>query len=463
MLSALTSQKKLLIGSLSLAVITLPFSISLCHIALILFLIISLTQQTGFLNNKSFRDNLLVILFAALLIIHVVGMLYTENITYGLTQLEKKIFLFTIPLLIAGSVRFQRNEVVFIFCVFIITCVIASLVCLINSFYQVKLFMDRSIALSDFNYLGTTPYAQINSHASVNWMLLSYRSLASGIAMHPTYLSLYFVFCIIILFDFFHSRLLQTSNRRWLAIGLIIYFSVFVVFLSSRIIIIGLIALFFFTFLRSSNLIQNTWKKVGYAFLVTAGIILLIYINPITRYRCYQELTVASLAIKPNHIYKNSTEIRASLWWLGLKSIQNVNWIWGSGTGDAQDTMRRMSNTYNVKNILNAANPHNQFLCTVLQHGIMGMFVLMALLAIPMKIAWAGREYFVFAFCSLFILTCLTEPVLELQKGIDFFAIFYPLILFHYCPHKLNSIKNKISYGWKRASSTKRYQDASVL
>lgn len=115
-----------------------------------------------------------------------------------------------------------------------------------------------------------------------------------------------------------------------------------------------------------------------------------------------------------------------------------------SGTGDAQDTMRRMSNTYNVKNILNAANPHNQFLCTVLQHGIMGMFVLMALLAIPMKIAWAGREYFVFAFCSLFILTCLTEPVLELQKGIDFFAIFYPLILFHYCPHKLNSIKNKI-------------------
>jgi len=435
MLLALTSQKKLLITSLSLAVITLPFSISLCHIALILFLLISITQQVWFLSNKSLRDNLLVILFAALLIIHLVGMLYTENIAYGLTQLEKKIFLFIIPLLIAGSVRFQRNEVAFIFCVFIITSVIAGLVCLINSFYQIKMFMDGGIALSDFNYLGTTPYEQINPHASVNWMLLSYRSLASGIAMHPTYLSLYFVFCIIILLDFFDSSLLQSSNRRSLAIGLIIYFSVFVVFLSSRIIIIGLITLFFFTFLRS-NLIHNTWKKVGYTFLVIAGMVLLIYVNPVTRYRCYQELSVTSLDIKPNHIYKNSTEIRASLWWLGFKSIQSVNWIWGSGTGDAQDTMRRMSNVYNVKNILDATNPQNQFLCTVLQHGVMGMFILIALLAIPMKIAWAGREYFVFTFCSLFFLTCFTEPVLELQKGIDFFAIFYPLILFHYCPYK---------------------------
>ena len=462
MLLALTSQKKLLIASLSLAVITLPFSIPLCHIALILFLIISLTQQAGFLSHKSFRDNLLVILFAALLITHLVGMLYTENIAYGLTQLEKKIFLFFVPLLLAGSVRFERNEVVFIFCVFITSCVIASLVCLINSFYQIKLLMDGSIILSDFNYLGTTPYEQINPNTSVNWMLVSYRSLASGIAMHPTYLSLYLVFCIIILFDFFDSRLLQTSKQRSLAIGLIIYFSVFVVFLSSRIIIIGLIALFFVTFLRSP-LIRNTWQKLGYTFFVIVGIILLTYTNPITRYRCYQELSVTSLNIKPNHIYKNSTEIRASLWWLGLKSIPNINWIWGSGTGDALDTMKRTSDAYNVKNIIDAANPQNQFLCTVLQHGIMGMFVLMALLAIPMRIAWAGQQYFVLTFCSLFILTCFTEPVLELQKGIDFFAIFYPLILFHYCPHKLNSNKNKTSYGRERTSSTKCYQDTAVL
>jgi len=442
--------------SLSLAVAFLPFSISFCHIALIFFLITSLPWQKSILSIRSFRDNALVILLVSFVIIHLAGMLYTENIAYGWVQLEKKIFLFLIPLAIAFSTSIRRKEVIIIFFVFITTCLLASLYCIIHSFHEIQLLKNGILTLEDFNYLSSTPYKSLNPDASDNWMLLSYRSLASGIKMHPTYLSLYLVFCIMIIIQSLHIIKVKSSMGIFIAITLIVYFSLFTVFLSSRIIIIGLIALLIFSVFRSPA-IQTMWRKAAYAFLIVSGIIFLIYANPITRYRCYQEFQTSSLHIHQNKIYETSTEIRASLWWLGLKSIQNVNWVWGSGTGDSEDIMKETSNTYNVKNILRSDNPHNQFLCTVLQHGILGMVVLTALLTIPMKSAWSKKEYLVFTFCSLIILTCLTEPVLERQKGIDFLAVFYPLLLFHH--HS----KNGTSHERKRPSEAKHYQDASLL
>ncbi|HEX5169224.1 MAG TPA: O-antigen ligase family protein [Cyclobacteriaceae bacterium] len=422
-------EKKLPLIFLSMAVFFLPFSLIACHIALIFFLIISVMQGRTIFKVRSLQD-LPVILLIALFCILVAGMFYTDNLDSGWKQLEKKIFFFSVPITIAFLLKPEREEVIIILSTFVISCLVASVFCLVNFVHQMSLLTDGTISLSDFNYLSTTPYKQLNPASSDHWMLLSYRSLASGIAMHPTYLSLYLAFSVIIIIHFFDTSRIQSGRARLIGLLLIAYFSIFIIFLSSRIIIVALSSLLIFTILRNDK-VQGVGRRLVYAFMVTIVLVALILVNPVTRYRCYQEFLVSSISIKPGQLYKNSTEIRASLWWVGLKSIRNINWVWGSGTGKSQDIMKETSDRYQVKNILMSDNPHSQFVCTVLQHGIIGLLVLIAILVIPMVSALSRKEYLIFGFCSLVVLSCLTETVLERQKGIDFFAVFYPVLLFY--------------------------------
>lgn len=435
-----TSKKILPLIFLSIAVFSLPFSLTICHIAFILFIISSLTKGKVIFNRPQLR-NYPIILLVLLLLVFLGGMFYSDNPESGWANLEKKLFFFIVPITVAFFLKFREEEVVIILFTFVFSCVAASLVCLFNSAYQVKLLMDGSISLVDFNYLGSTSYKQLNPISSDYWMLFSYRSLASGVAMHPTYLSLYVVFCIAIITHFLAIGQIQKTRLRILALSLIGYFAVFVIFLSSRIIIVGLLALLIFAILRIKN-IRPAGGKILPVFAIISVITFLIYMNPISRYRCYQEFFLSSFQIRPNHVYTNSTEIRASLWWIGLKSVQNVNWIWGSGTGESQEIMKRTSETYHIKNILSSDNPHNQFLCTILQHGLIGVLVLAALLIVPMISAASKNEYLIFSFCALITLCCLTETFLERQRGIDFFAVFYPLLLFQYKSDSVNEKEN---------------------
>lgn len=437
--SAWTFPGTLPLTFLSIAVFLLPFSLTFCHLSFIFFIIATVVQGRSLFKRPSLRDYP-VILLILLLLVFLGGMFYTDNPESGWADLEKKLFFFLVPITIAFFLKLNKDEVVAILSVFVFSCLAASLVCVFNSVYQTKLLMDGSISLPDFNYLSSTLYRQLNPTSSDYWMLFSYRALASGVAMHPTYLSLYIAFCAAIIIHFLDIGQIRASRNKALAIILVAYFVVFIIFLSSRIIIAGLFALIVFTIFQSKR-VRPVRAKAVFILGPLATIALLIYINPISRYRCYQEFLVSSFQIQPNRLYTNSTEIRASLWWIGLKSVQSVNWIWGSGTGESQDVMRQTGETYQVKNILGSDNPHNQFLCTILQHGLVGVLVLAALLIVPMISAASKNEYLIFSFCALITLCCLTETFLERQRGIDFFAVFYPLLLFQYKSYSVDKKK----------------------
>jgi O-antigen ligase len=126
----------------------------------------------------------------------------------------------------------------------------------------------------------------------------------------------------------------------------------------------------------------------------------------------------------------NSTEIRASLWWLGLKAYERVNLVWGTGTDDVYDAMKQVSADYNIKNTLDSYDPHNQFLFTLIGSGIIGLSLLIALITCSLFFAIDRQDYLLLTFVFLFILLCITETALQLQKGIMFFAIFFSLLAF---------------------------------
>src|SRR5688572_14980384 len=103
-------------AALSLALITMPFSVILCHISLITYLICWVVE--GRWNEKILilKGSTMLQLILAFGIMHLIGMIYTENSGEGWFSMEKKIFLFLIPLALATSViKLEHREIRWIF------------------------------------------------------------------------------------------------------------------------------------------------------------------------------------------------------------------------------------------------------------------------------------------------------------------------------------------------------------
>ncbi|HET6544301.1 MAG TPA: O-antigen ligase family protein, partial [Chryseolinea sp.] len=175
---------------------------------------------------------------------------------------------------------------------------------------------------------------------------------------------------------------------------------------------------------------KKTWTKALRLAIVVGLSGGLLYLNPVSRYRNLQEIPFTSLHIQSNNNYISSTEIRASLWWLGLRASERVNLIWGTGTDDVYDAMKQVSNDYNITNSLETYDPHNQFLFTLIGSGIVGLTLLVALILCSLYFAILKHDYLYIAFIFLFVLICMTETALQLQKGIIFFAIIYYMLAF---------------------------------
>jgi O-antigen ligase len=352
------------------------------------------------------------------------GTLYTD--AAGVAGIEKKVFFVLLPVALATcQIKLTIKNIYLIFYCFVASCLIGTVICLANAWYQITLLTEGT-PLAILSYLDASAYKSLNSGASEGWLSFSYISLASGIGIHPTYFSLYLAFAITFLLFRLDDGRAWWRIVSWFLIG---YFSFFIVLLSSRIIIVGMLAIFtiaIFQALRS----KQTWSKALRLLIIVSLSGSLLYLNPVSRYRNLQEIPFASLHIQSNNNYINSTEIRASLWWLGLKASERVNIIWGTGTDDVYEAMKQVSDDYHVTNSLESYDPHNQFLFTLIGSGIIGLALLVALMAFSLFHALVSHDYLYATFIFLFVLLCITETALQLQKGIVFFAIFFSLLAF---------------------------------
>ncbi|HEX8040483.1 MAG TPA: O-antigen ligase family protein, partial [Chryseosolibacter sp.] len=273
----------------------------------------------------------------------------------------------------------------------------------------------------------SSSYFDLNPARSDAWLFFSYVSLSEGIGIHPAYLSLFLAFSV--LFLIYELPLLKTGFVRAALCALILYFSIFIVFLSSRIILLGLSVVFVAVLVRSIRTNQrSTAFAVAFVSLVFG---FLIFLNPVSRYRSLQEINSSTFEISPHHQYTTAAQIRASLWWLAVKSVTTSNAFFGIGTGDVEKAMEEQGKQYAISNTIHSFDPHNQFLYTLLANGYPGMFLLFLCLGLPAFFGWIKRDYLLLGFLFLFCSLCLTESALELQKGIVFYSLFSALFFFH--------------------------------
>ncbi|MFM6946932.1 MAG: O-antigen ligase family protein [Flavobacteriales bacterium] len=113
-------------------------------------------------------------------------------------------------------------------------------------------------------------------------------------------------------------------------------------------------------------------------------------------------------------------------YWKTAKQVLSKHFMLGVGIGDLQDEMQAQ---YKAQNSAlrqdRRLRPHNYYLTTWLNTGILGLLLLLGLLYFYLKQQWNYRQLQGFLFGLVFVCSFLIEDGLETQMGITMFAFFY--------------------------------------
>ncbi len=343
-------------------------------------------------------------LFVVLYLLYLVGLIYTNNFDYGLTDVFLKIPLFLFPLIFSTIGRDQSLK---------------------GLGWEIREVFALSVVVLSLFLLGRAGYQFIGTGLE-KWFY--YDPLSNP--WHPSYLSMFVVFAL--------AHLLQKTllhfNRMsrlaaWLHVCCIIWLFVFAILLSSRAGVLSLLMVFVIVTVYMFTEMKFYLK--GSLFLT--GFIALFYL-------CYQALPTAfgrarntahSLENRMNDAQTSDGTVQRILIWETTIEIIKEHLLLGVGTGDVKDELLK---AYQEKGMVDVydkrKNVHNQFLQTFASIGLPGFIILMMGFLIPGLYAVWRHDLIYFLFLVIVGFNLLFESMLERQAGVFFYAFFNAVLFF---------------------------------
>ncbi|MFK7756211.1 MAG: O-antigen ligase family protein [Flavobacteriales bacterium] len=327
------------------------------------------------------------------------SLLWSEDVHLGLKNLETKLSLCLLPLIIGTSEPLNRKEYGIIKGCFLLGIIITMLIRLVNAIIRTDGLND----LSAFYYVEL-----------------------SGV-IHPSYLSLYIVCGIaMVLLD---PKVKQpTLSGSLLNNGFVLLSIFFVVLLSSK---AGLLSLILVLVAYLVNLIA-TRKKIAQK---ATAVVFILFMVGFTVISPTSVSRVKSLGIttqkKPvdtnnpiNSSYRNTTAVRIIAWEMSLK-IMNES-PFGNGIGDGKNALLKEYAEQEEYYMLDKKyNSHNQFFEMGLSTGWLGLLCLVGCFLILFLRAVHLKDWVQVTILMVLVLNLLAESMLERQSG----AVFIPFVL----------------------------------
>lgn len=266
-----------------------------------------------------------------------------------------------------------------------------------------------------------------------------YHNLVGPLRQHAVYYSIYMFVAFVLLLDRWQQK--QFLFHRLVHIGALIFFSAFLILLSSKTVLLFYIAylVYFFISRLKSDKRKGVLLISGALILILTGLVFFTS-NPVAeRFRDVFSGD-PGLAKKEKYdpgVYFNGIQFRLLQWKLVPHILnEHKGWITGAGTGNAQvfldqeyvsrDMWQGVPGTGNRG--YRGHNTHNQFLEALLRYGIPGLilflFVYYFLIIITLRTKRASYRFIL----VLLLLYACVDAVLERQYGIlllCFFPIFF--------------------------------------
>lgn len=396
------------------------------------------------------KDNYLAIGSIAFFFLHAISLIWSGNISLGLTDLLLKSPILILPLVIASQDSLKTKQINYLLLFFALSIFANNLFCIIDAY---------------FSYLNTGEINQFfYSKLSVN--------------MHTAYQSMFSCFSIVVLI---YLNIKKNFITNWLLYLLVTVQIIFILFLSSR------MQILIMAVLTPSYLFYHYYMKnklyLGIVYtIIIFGLAKLIMSAPSSLNHRYKQ-TVTH--INNDGINSNSSDPRKFIWENGL-SVINDNWFLGVGVGDVKNSLLKsfklnvldesnlkllIDSTINsihsnekliyylekksikfdtslkyqinnyAKNILKKKNNlyktfikrefnfHSQYLQVFGTIGIFGILFLGYLFSVPLYMAIKKEDYLFASFLFIVGSSFLTESMLERQAGVSFIAFFLMIII----------------------------------
>lgn len=369
-------------------ILTLAFSISFNSILIdsvlvIVILLLSLIKVCCTINKKELKNFFLSFYpFILLFLILLAGLSYSENLTRGLSVIERSLSLIIFPIIF--YINKKLKLISYIPMAFVIGVLMAALYC---NLYQMVQYG------SPFKY--------------------GFSVLLEPIDLQPTYFSMYLLlaisFCVVAILRY---------NRKIKAglLLLIAYFGFFIIKLGSK---AALVVLSLVLILSFFLVLKEKVKKKYLIFIPVLSIVVIVisYFTPLTYYRFYKPIISSDFDLYQLRL--RFIGDRYYVWKCAIQSVSSDAFMFGHGTGDECSILTPCYEKYRLKHYL---NPHNVFLSTVVKLGLIGL--------IPMVLSvsygfWKNGGQKSFMLFSTIIMTLgLTESLFDRAKGIVFFGFF---------------------------------------
>ncbi len=329
-------------------------------------------------------------------LIHFLGLINTVNFEFARFDLEIKMTFFLFPLLFFTSDLefFDNIKLKYVLLSFVFGCFLSSFISVLHSLYL---------------YLPTH---------DINLFFYVYISFFN----HSSYVSLYIVFALGVIFHLFFNCQLNKILKNSL-LFVFIWFIVYIILLSSK---AGLISLFAALFLFFVFYIIKTRKTLlSILFFVFTLLFVIAGINIIPA--SVNRMTPAINAMKSSHKNINAedgTVQRIEIWKVSYEMFKDYPLL-GVGTGDVKDELLKK---YDEKGMNFAKsfklNAHGQFFQTAVALGSIGLLSLIIMFLIPFIYSVKKQNFIYIYFIIIVVFSITVESMFEKQAGVLFFTFF---------------------------------------
>jgi len=387
---------------LMLLMASLPFNMFYSHLILASLSIHTLIH----LNKKNIKlvFRWRTILLLSVFIITVLSTIYTINPREGFNEWGKHITILLFPLLFCLNpldLKRYRQQLLLVF----------SLVCTATIIY---LYADALFTIKHYRL----PYSSLFSAGFTN------HNFSEPLDMHATFFSMQIALALMYLL----SILIKESSlyKKLFYVACCVILTAGIIQLSSKSIVIAIIILI--------NLVLPYFLLKGAArwkFMIGSAALSILLIIGILNSGTFKERFINELKTdltKSKTV--ETTDSRVARWAVVIELVEKsplIGYGAGSEIGLLQDGFykHKLYSSY-----LNRLNGHSQYLSFLLKSGLIGLLVYLSTLVFGFKLAIRQRDLLFFTFMVLVAIVSLSENLLDVDKGIIFYAFFFSFFVF---------------------------------
>jgi len=355
----------------------------------------------------------LLILPVIFYLLQLIGLITSKNFSGGLFDMQLKLSLILLPILYPTQRESYRDNKRNFLVTFVLGCITATIYYFGYAIYRSYEFVN---GIWVFN--PTPKYGWNNYFLSTEFSHL----------IHPSYLALYLLAALLIVgFELRRWKKIKSIVKIVTIFGTLLLITS-IILLQSRAGILG------FGLLTFVWLLYLVFSKRRY--ILGVGVFLVLVILTILVFTKFNRISNTATSLENtadsglnNQSKEDATAIRFWIWKSAFSAIQEHP-IWGGGTGDVRDELKKQ---YIIRGMKSSAfyrhNAHNQYLETWLGTGIFGLLALLAMLFVPLWIGLKRRDWLLVGFLGLCSMNFMFESMLNSIAGVGFFAIFYTILV----------------------------------